>query len=81
MLADGRARATVFVRVRYALADLVSVLVIVRRPDGSQHNSGLLSIPLDDWHDTLRPTFASGVASGSVVLDDDTRPRCGGHDS
>ena len=60
------------VRVRDALADLVTILVILRRADGTQYNCGLLSMPADEWQHMGQALCAGGIASGRVRMDDDT---------
>jgi hypothetical protein len=74
LLADKHHPSQLHVRVRYSLAELVSVLLIVRHADGSQYNCGLLSMPLEDWHATVRPMYVREASQGTVRLDDDTVP-------
>lgn len=65
------------IRVREALADLVSVLVVHRYADGSQYNGGILSMPLADYLGVWLPMFrlGAGLRSGVFFIDDDTTPR------
>lgn len=75
-LADGRPAVRIEIRVRYALADLVSIAVIVRHEDGWQWNAGLLSMPASEWHHDVKPLFEVGARDGRIQMDDDTvRPR------
>lgn len=45
------------VTVRDGLADLVTVLCVVRRTDGTQHNCGLLSFTSEEWHHWVKPGY------------------------
>jgi hypothetical protein len=65
------------IRVREALADLVSVLIVHRYDDGSQYNVGLLSMPLTDYRGVWLPMFrlGAGLRAGVFFIDDDTTPR------
>lgn len=77
-----RLPARIEIRVRDALADLVSILVVHRYDDGTTYAAGLLSMPLADYRGVWLPMFrlGAGLRSGVFFLDDDTTPRGIPHD-
>ncbi len=46
------------ITVKDGLADCVTVLMVVRRTDGTQHNAGLSSFTSEEWHDWIKPLYA-----------------------
>lgn len=58
MIADRALADTITLRARDACGDLVSVLVIVKRADGTQMTAGLLSFTSEEWHAWIRQEIA-----------------------
>lgn len=68
--------ARLCIRARDSIADLVTVLVILQRPDRTSHTIGLLSLPADDWFGWVRRAVQKihTLAPDRIALDDDTSP-------